>query len=284
MSRSGAIVDQISIPEPVPGQLNEQPRDLIVDSAGRVQLFLGQVPAWLYTFDLDISSVPQKSQFPGWNTVSNVRYGGIATYGNYLYLADQAFLNDTTDGIIRVDLSDNSYTRFYGDSFTSFAHLAMGLNGRLYALPSSGHGIEVHIYDPRSMILLEKVQLTRTLQGPLEIASGLAVDVHGNMFAAAGQTIFRFDSSGQEVSRLNVNIGLGDRFGDLNIHPDGSLVAGSDGSDVVLTNTAFSALSVFNVPGLNFVAWVVPPVPEPSSLVLFVLGGVLVSVRRYRYP
>src|SRR5438046_1673927 len=87
-TQAGVQLSSRTIPYPnKPG--TETARDLIVDPTGSIQVYNG-------TFDPLLSTLSPKTGtwthkiFPGWSTVNNGTYGGIASFQNYIYVTDMA--------------------------------------------------------------------------------------------------------------------------------------------------------------------------------------------------
>jgi hypothetical protein len=75
--------------------------------------------------------------FPGWSTINNVTYGGIAAFRNFVYVTDTYSAVGRAKGIVRFDLVNNTAQRFAAEA--EVIDLNIGLDGNLYGLaPSPG--------------------------------------------------------------------------------------------------------------------------------------------------
>lgn len=294
LSSTGVFKEAIAIPEPhIPGGLNfdDVPRDLVIDSQGNIQLF-HDTPE-LYTYDMDAGTWSSR-MFPGWYMVNNVRYGGIAALGDYVFLADQnsgLANSDPSQGVIRLNVVTGAYEHFSGAGYASFADLAVGLDGLLYAAPKSGAGAFIRVYDPLSMQLLRSVSLVRTGEGLIIPDSGIAADAFGNIYYGTRYFIYKFGPDGQEITRIETSVKAhvqstgSTGIYDLNILPTGQLLATGGMSKLVLTDTSLTADQVIEMEAGGFSAFAAPPmiIPEPGTAFAVGLASLgLLAARRPR--
>jgi hypothetical protein len=266
---SGVLVQTFAIPA-VPGG-DGAPRDIVVDALGNVEIYNGTFLPFLTTLNPTTGTVLKNTTFPGWSTVSNGTFGGIAAFGDFVYVTDMRTAGaGSPDGIIRFNINDFSGMRF--DSGTEYTDASMGRDGRLYAL-----GVDLAVFDPVSMSLLKRVTL------PFIDLRSIAVDQNGDIFAVAfnDDRIYHFNSNGGLLRTLSTGVRS---FWDIDIDGDGRLIA-SSGASLVLTDRSLSTFNVLNVgttgPGGLFVAFVQPPlgtaavVPEPETLTLLGVAAAL---------
>ena len=112
----------------------------------------------------------------------------------------------------------------------------------------------------------------------------IGVWTDGSIFLATWDGVIRrYSAAGALLDSLTVS---GANFSDLDIAADGTIALGTgfDG-DVVITDLSLDTFDRFQVTdsevgGDVFVAWVAPPIPEPMSLAVLSLGGLVLFQRR----
>jgi hypothetical protein len=211
----------------------ESLRAITVDQNGVVNTFNGTFAPLLTRFSWECSTFSH-APFSGWSTASSPTLGGIAAYQNFIYVTDMATYNSTAaqaNGIIRFDITNNTVARFA--SGTDFWHMNIGLDGKLYAMPSSGG---LNVYDPVTMQLLKNLTLP--------VASGkFAIDQNGTIFMTSWYgTVYRLDNTGQ----LQASVATGfPHLTDIKIDETGHLVMVSDEGYVITGDTSLSNFSWF---------------------------------------
>ncbi len=265
-----------------------QPRDIVVDRDGNVQIYNGTFSPFLTTLNPVTGNVINNTTFPGWSTVNNITYGGIAAFEDVVFVTDMATAGaGSPNGIVRFNVSDFSAVRFASgppNGPGDYIDITIGRDGLLYAqFPgTSPGGNQVDVFDPTTLAFQRRINLGQDLRS-------VAVDQNGDIFAVSfnDNRIFQFDSNGNLLRTVNPAIG---GFTDIDINGDGRIVA-SSGSTILLTDRSLSSFNTFN-PGTvgitTFVAFVAPPVgaeviPEPGALTLLGIGaGTLLCWRRLR--
>jgi hypothetical protein len=268
-----------TVPIPYPGPAAERARDIVVDRQGHVLVYNGTAAPYLSCYD-PVTESWSHTTFTGWSNLQNEAYGGIAAYEQYAFVTDMVTLSGTAKGVIRFDRDQSTAQRFALD--IEPIDLNLGLDGLLYVLyPStSPGGSRLDVYDP--------ITLART--GRLDLTASLGSTAHRSVAANAAGDIFIADPDG-ELHRLNPN---GEWLAttnlatasppvdlyDVDVLPDGTIVLGDRYGRVLLTDEGFSAASAFSV-GFNsvFVTYV-PHVPEPSAVLLVLLGGLTLLAGR----
>jgi len=232
---SGAAVRTIQLP----GFSTDQSRDFAFDRLGRIHFYDGTYTSKLVTFD-PVSGTSSQHAFAGWGTIANATYGGLATYGDYVFVTDTTHSSSTTNGIVRFNIHDYSAASFA--SGVNAIDVTVGLDGLLYVLSNTGSapGRLVSVFDPVTM------EFKRSFSTPSSGYGNIAVDWNGNIFALdfLGSTIFHLNSTGQVLNSLVVP--GNDYLQDLNLAPDGRLLATSAYHDFVLTDTNFSTYKLID--------------------------------------
>ena len=278
VTATGALVQTFTIPSTADpsGVL----RDVTVGSNGSAYLYNGTFYPVVTTLNPANGTTSDRT-LAGFSTVNNVSYGGIASFGSYVYATDMQTFgtpDGTPKGIVRFDLSNGTATRFATND--AYQDLTIGGNGLLYALPGdSSPNNRIDVFDPNTMTLSRSIAQNITLQ--TADLRGLAVNYDGSIYAAGWNgTIYALDGNGAIVNTRPTSFSS---LIDIDIDSSGRLVVGSRFGDVVLTTTALASQTSFKDPSNDnvFVAWTNPivPVPEPGNILF---GVALVGVLGFR--
>lgn len=255
----GALLQLIDLESPTTPDQRLTPRDLVVGANGKLHVFneIAEGP-YLSSYD-PVSETWSHMTHSGWSADSLDMLGGIATYG------DQVFVTNANNGLIAFDLQAGTSTAFAND--ITAIDLTLGLDGKLWAHSYS----TAYAFDPLTYAPLESVSFD---DGPDPF--GIAVDVDGTIYGAAMSGIVKFAPDGTLLDSLGL-LPLSGIY-DIDLAPDGSILIGDDYDSAWLTDTAFSTPAQIQTGGFNstFVAFV----PEPATLVLLVLAGGLIRRRR----
>ena len=274
-----SVSELFSVPVPPNNSFSfDQARDLVVDQDGNVLLYNGTFTPSLLSGNATDGVVDQL-QFAGLSTINNTTFGGIAREGNFVYLTDQRTGGAPEQGIVRVNLEDNSFIRFAETIEPS--DLNIGPDGVVFAIDGAGSPTNtVFRYDLETTELINEVRVA--FAGHRAVA-GLA---DGTFFTATSSgDIFHYDLDGSLLNSANVS---GAFFADIDIAPDGQIALGTAGSgEVVLTDTTLRSFERFritesSVGGNTFVAFATDfsAVPEPASGLILIPFGMLYSLRR----
>jgi hypothetical protein len=277
---TGQTVGSTAIPHPSGSHpVTEMPRDLVMDSNGNVLIFNGSFSPFLSTFNPSTSAWNHQGE-PGWDTVNNLTYGGIAATANQVFVTDMHTAADEglAQGILLFNPADSSTLRFATD--IDPIDLSLGLDGLLYALSpgTSPGGTLIHVYDPQSLSLVRSFDLHDPLGHTDHRA--IAANQLGEMLVAdLDGDLQRLSQDGSLLDSFNAPEFI---FGDIDISPDGTILLGDRFGKFAIIDQGFSSLTSFNVPnasGMVFVSFAsagddqnhsgVDPIPEPSSIFLF---------------
>jgi hypothetical protein len=257
---AGTLVRSVNIP-PTPGSTFDYARDLVEDPSGNVYVYNGTFTPYLATYNPATASWSQTTS-SGWSTVSNVSYGGLGLYHNFVYATDMATAGAMPNGIVRFDTVAGTATRLV--SGIDFTDLNVGLDGNLYALSGS----TVYSFDPVSGAALGKVIL------PSADYRGISVNAAGDIFTAAwNNVISHFTPTGTLVSSVTLNSSTGAPFmfgnpDDIDVAADGTIAVGSWSGHIVQMTSAFTNISYIDT-GTNNTVFVTfantaGPPPAPS--------------------
>ena len=274
----GTLVNTVILPDFSEGK-NGDVRDVVLDSNGNVQIYNGTFTPRLTEYD-SVEEVLTNEPFANWNTARNVTFGGLATWGKYVYATDQEVTGDDGDvheGIIRFDVETGSSRRYVDDG--DFIDLAVGLDGYLYALGPGGSspGEYIRVYDPETMVLSHEIQLPLPPGQQTRDYRAIAVDGASDIYAVRLRDpyVYAFDSSGNYLRRGNSGIGTEADFSDIDIHENGASLlianvnfsnsASPNDGDVLFTTTALNSFSSpLQAPDassdMKFATWVQAPV------------------------
>jgi hypothetical protein len=209
------------------------------------------------------------TSYPGWSTIANTTYGGIAAYKNFIFVTDMATGNGgigTEDkspkGVVRFDTSSGTGTRFAAD--TDFIDLNIGVDGNLYALPSST--AEIHVYDPGTLALVRKIKVPDSIRFSDDLRA-IAADQFGRVFVCglSSQNVHRLSPAG--VLQASKATGFSQN-GDIDVDETGRLIVGqSNGRVLIGESTLTNEFSSFTVSGGGvglFVSFARPITPIPG--------------------
>jgi outer membrane protein assembly factor BamB len=235
----GAFVQSFSVPFPGGRPGTETVRDVAVGADGRAHVYNGTFEPFVSTLD-PLTGTWEHDSHPGWDTVNNVSYGGIATLGDFVFATDMRTFGDTASelgGVVRFDTRDGSSVR--SSDVTDFQDLTVGLDGQLYALGEPAFS-QVRIYDPQTLTVERSVTLPVSSD-----YRGIAVNADGDIFAASWNgTVYRFDSNGV----LEDSFASGtSNLTDIDVAADGRLIVGGRFGVLIVTDESFADPRVFHV-------------------------------------
>jgi len=266
----------------------ESSRDLIVGFDKEIYLYNGTFTPYISRYD-SLTNEWDHFTTPGFSTVNNISYGGIARFGSTIFATDQVTgQNGQAQGVVALNTNTNTFSRFANS--TEPVDLTVGLDGLLYSLESSS----LYKYDPSTFLLLDIISLSGDNRS-------VAVDENGEIFIAQWDgDILHYDSTGSLLNSTNVlcnGLSFGPRscsFNDIDISSTGELALSARFGEIILTDTALTDILEFNIGlpvnrGSAFVEFTTesgPPtsVPEPNTIILFLLGliGIILNKNQYK--
>lgn len=212
----GTLVGRYPVLGSLPGgarQTNQSEvlRDLAMGPDRTVFAFNGTQDPYLSTWEPEAGSWSHVTE-PDWAIGNYVTHGGIATAEDFVFVSDT---QTGSNGILRHDRRDGSWLRF--GLGTSYCDLAVGWDGRLYALDINH--VDVDVYEPVTLAPAGSI----VLGSPV---NGVAVAADGRLYGASWSSglIIRFTREG--VVEASVATGLG-YLTDIDLDRDGRIVFGS---------------------------------------------------------
>jgi outer membrane protein assembly factor BamB len=270
---NGAFVQTVT-PDLRNGVFSES-RGIAYDRFGRIHVLIrphdGDDPMFLATYDPG-TALTQYNEIAFHNHNGNTTYGDIGADANYVYAPDQVFALQS-QGVVRYPLTDLSSPELVLTDLSP-TDVSVGYDGRLYV--QSSNGGDIYVYNPDTLALINSFSTVNDMRD-------VAVTADGSIFAIYNdQVLRRYDQSGVLQDSLELPSGANHSMA---LSPDGVIVVGSSGNNIYITDTDLNAVATVATPAStednwgNFVTFAVA-VPEPSSLALLGLGGLLLARRR----
>src|SRR5262249_28663320 len=156
-----------------------------------IHLFNGTFAPVLSTYSAATGTWTSRTA-PMWSTVNDASFGGLAAYGDYVYVTDMETFGETLpdSGIVRFDLATGTVDRFAAG--TDYITMTLGLDGVLYAMRApSGAVTPIDAFDPATM------DFVRTVTAPVPDGRGVAVAANGHIYVGdlAG-SVYHLDRNG----------------------------------------------------------------------------------------
>jgi hypothetical protein len=259
----GSVRQTIIPPAPPNSTDLQNPRDLVVGSDGRLSLFNGTFDPYLSTFDPVPNSWSHVTR-ADWATVNNVSYGGIARYGNNVFVTDM-LEGSPAGGVVVFDTGAGTSSEFA--TSLSPTDLNLGLDGKLWVLSGS----VAYAFNPATFAAMGSVNLP----GGFDIR-GLAVDQNGDFYLATWDGVLAHVGPGGNLLGTR---SFGGSLIDVDVSPGGGVLVGTRLDGAWLTDTSLSTpLQIESGRWNSFVSFV----PEPGVLYGVALLGVLGARRRAR--
>lgn len=223
-------------------------RDLVVHETGDIYICNAAQPPFL-TVRRAATGQWQHFTTSPWHLAGNLSYGGIAIFGNYVFLPSLQLplpFPGTMGGILRFDISTETFEHFPVAIPEGFLDLTIGWDGLLYAIKQTQQ--DVAVYDPDTMTLLRTITLPHAL-----LARGIGVDRFGDLFVATWQQgLQHFDGDGNLIAAITT----GSSHHDLDISPCGDILFGDSSGGVFRSHASLTPATSFYTGNTNtFVAF-----------------------------
>lgn len=270
----GTVVQSFATEHPYGGYpLGELARDIAMGQDGNLHVYNGTSAPHMSSFDT-VERTWSHLNFPYWNTINNISYGGIDVDGNKVFATD---MMGTRNGVVVFDTETGQGTRFAVG--TDSIDLTIGLDGLLYVLSPGGspNGRTVDVYDPDTYALVRSIDLT-TIFGWTEHRA-VAVDYNGDLFIADWDgEIHHVSALGALLDTINPPCGWAGRdlacsFTDIDISENGLLALGSRFGEIILTDINFSTTARFEIGDRTTFVEFVPLPPQPTVVAIDVRPG-----------
>ena len=262
----GVLVQTLATEQPAAQTDLFHPRDLVVGADGLLHLYNGTFDPYLSRYD-PADDAWSHVTHPGWSTVNNASYGGIARSENSVFVTDMVTFSEPADalkGVVAFDISLGTSTRFA--TTLEPTDLTLGLDGKLWVLSGAAFA-----YDPASLTPLGSVLLS----GAASDIRSIAVGSTGDFFVATWDgVLFHLDPTGAFLASLTFETSLID----VDVAPSGLVAVAGRFGDVWLTDTAFTFTNEIGATvGSPFVAFA--PVPEVGAGVLLATALAFLAFR-----
>ena len=253
---NGVIVQSFTVPHPDLG-FGDDVTDMVVDVVGRVHVVNSAPfdPDYLSTY-----SPPAQSweHHPITAFLGNISDGDLAILGSTLYTKNQS--------ISTIDFSTMDLAIPGGN----VGEVSAGLNGNLYVLEGGSPRNTVRILDPVTLEILDQFDLAEAND-----QRGIAVTPNGEMYIADWDgTVYHYNADGTQLLG-SLSTGTSNLL-DIDVGPDGTLVAGGRFGEVIVTDVFFSSFSSFDAGG-DIVGSYVTVVPNAQPVPADVGVGVIES-------
>jgi hypothetical protein len=290
----GMLVQSIPVPvvEPFTGSL----RSVVIDANGNAQMYNGTFSPQLTTYNPNTNSFTN-TPVAGLSTVNNVTFGGVAAFGNFVFLSSTATAQNPSGGLIRVDINNLSSQQKFANGI-DFIQVAAGRDGLIYGLEGSGSpaGNVIGVYDPNTLAFI------RNVTPPVELRD-IAVEANGDIFAisffkdASGNNVYHLGPSGNVIQAIGLPTPFNNFAGStIDLSANGDVLMAAPTGTVFQTNESLTGLTSFNVAGASgvelFANFVQPPpgvvspvaaaVPEPATGLALGAGLALLGLARRR--
>lgn len=278
-SHAGALVQSITVPAPPVGS-GYTFQGITVSPDGRLHVV--QRPAYgdcyLSTYDFATQAWSQHTM-TGWTIQAVTYWGGISSDANYVYVPDEIWGTDSTQGIIRFPLADLSAPERFATSYLNIHSVKAGLDGLLYGLERTGQG-NLHVFDPVTLAHLRDVSVDHSAS-----VESVAVAANGDIYTLdINGTVWHHTSDGTVVASTSYS-GIGT---DMQLGSNGEIWLGSGGDKFTRTDTSLAAFSQFDTPASTgafndiFVSHAVAQVPEPGWWSLLAVASATMLAIRFR--
>jgi hypothetical protein len=235
-----------------PPAQTEVVRDLVVRANGDLEVFTGTFDPVLSSFDA-ATGIWQHHGYPGWSVANTTTNGGIAAYGDYIYVTDM--LSDG-NGIVRFDRAAGYAAERFGAS--DYIDVSISLNGLLYALRSDETTVDV--FRPASMLTAGTVNLAASV-------NAIAVDARGEIFGASWTGfLYRFAPDGSVVASKDFH---GIAFTDIEVPIPAYLIVSAVGAAGHVSWSPTGVSFIIGIGTESSPVFLAVVGPDPADIVIF---------------
>ena len=236
-TRAGALVQTIAIDSP-DGADDWRALDLVMDRLGRVHV-LNRKDSFVFSLS---TLVPASGAWthhtdPEWNLASVLYYGGISADDGHIYVPDQRTAGTTGQGVLRFPVDDLDAPERFAEDLALVHCVRVGLDGLVYALERGPNTGNLHVHDPVTLQRLRSVDVHAGAS-----VQSVGVDADGEIFAIdLDGRISHFDPSGTLLNQITSDVARVD----LDLDEAGTIVCGSGGTSVSITDRSLGAITHF---------------------------------------
>jgi hypothetical protein len=240
-TQQGTQVSSQNIPQSPSATEYQDARGLTVDPSGNVHIADGTMSPFLDT--ATPTPVPQPAwsyqTTSGWAIGSNITYGEVASYKNFVFASNMQSQNGVFHGIIRFDTTGGSPVQFA--SGTQSLQITLGLDGNLYELVGNGNSPApnptINVFNPDTLALVRSFHLSTSFNSDIR---SIAVDASGNVYAADwSDTLTKYDPTG---TPLKTQTGYSENLMNVAIDTDGQIAVGGRNGGIYLTDESLNSL------------------------------------------
>ncbi len=248
-------------------------RDVATTASGKLVVFDGTFHAGISVLD-PTTGIWNQYQIRGLSTFNNVTTGKVAVSGNYAFATDSSTAGGEEEGIVRINLSDGTWTRFAsGVDGDDVLDISMGGDGLVYSMNGNGSpaGQFLEGYDPVTLAHVKHIELPQSFVWGAGLNSrSFAVDALGNMYLnQLYGPLFKMSPTMDIVGDYSYT--QTSYIDDMDRGADGTTLLTEFDGRVVLLDASGAQIRTFETTG-NYYSesfGTIVAVPEPGTLVAF---------------
>lgn len=237
---SGTLASTTAIPWPSGTRPSgEDARDVVMLNDGRIAIFNGATTVYLSLLNTQTGSWSHQLLNGVSATAADGGSGGLASFGQFVFLSDVQTGTGEPRGLVRVDLVTGDVNRFSGS--LSYRDVNVGLDGKVYGLVSDG--LTVRQFDPSTLqagAVINLASAVRTIAVSADSGQGVSIFAGGTagvvrVFNSAGVQTRLASAGAADINDIELNVA-----GKLLIsNAAGEIIAGDVSlNSLVLTSTA----------------------------------------------